>query len=143
MPILNYTTKVPVDKTMADLQKILTKAGAMAVLTEFDTKGNHEAVSFRIMVEKSPIAYRLPADVEGVIRALKKDKEYRDDAHARRVAWRIVKDWVEAQMAELPQVFLPYAQTSNGQSFYERVKHGGFNQLTHGETNPNRSGEGV
>lgn len=140
MPILNYTTKVPVDKTMADLQKILTKAGAMAVLTEFDTNGHHEAVSFRIMVDKSPIAYRLPADVEGVIRALKKDKEYRDDAHARRVAWRIVKDWVEAQMAiiqaqmaELPQVFLPYAQTSNGQSFYERIKSSGFNQLTHGD----------
>lgn len=141
MPILNYTTKVPVDRTMSELQKILRKAGAIALLTEFDTNGNYEALSFRIMVDGNPIAYRLPADVEGVIRALKKDKEYKDDAHARRVAWRIVKDWVEvqmaiiqAQMAELPQIFLPYAQTSNGQSFYHRIKSGGFNQLTYGDT---------
>lgn len=133
MPILNYTTKVPVANTLAEISKILVKAGANAVLSEFDTAGNVTAVSFRIETTHGTIHYRLPADVEGVIRALKKDREFKDSAHANRVAWRIVKDWIEAQMAiiqaqmaELPQVFLPYAQTQNGETVYEKIKSQGL-----------------
>lgn len=133
MPILNYTTKVAVSNTMAEIQKILVKAGANAVLCEYGTGGEVAAVSFRIDQPAGPIHYRLPADVDGVERALKKDREWRDRPHAERVAWRIVKDWIEAQMAiiqaqmaELPQVFLPYAQTSNGQTVYKRFKENGM-----------------
>lgn len=133
MPILNYTTKVPVSQTMADIQKTLVKAGANAVLSEYDPAGNVTAVSFRIETVHGIVHYRLPADTEGVVRALKKDREFRDYAHAHRVAWRIVKDWIEAQMAliqaqmaELPQVFLPYAQTNNGETVYERIKQSGL-----------------
>ena len=45
---------------------------------------------------------------------------------AQRVAWRIVKDWLEAQLAiietemvTLDQVMLPYMQGDNGQTVYE------------------------
>ena len=136
MPILNYTTKVPVSSTMAEIQKILVKAGANAVLSEYGPDGSVSAVSFRIEDKSGPIHYKLPADIDGVERALKKDKEYRDRAHAERVAWRIVKDWIEAQMAivqaqmaELPQVFLPYAQTNTGETVYERIKGNGYKLL--------------
>lgn len=136
MAILNYTTKVPVSSTMAEIQKILVKAGANAVLSEYGPSGEVAAVSFRIDAPGGFMSYRMPADVDGVERALKKDRQWRDRTHAERVAWRIVKDWIEAQMAiiqaqmaELPQVFLPYAQTNNGQTVYERVKSGTLNLL--------------
>lgn len=129
MPILNYTTKVPVNQTVAEVHKILTKAGANAILNEYDQQGNISGVKFRLEVKGQQIFYGMPVNVNGVTNALKKDKEYRDDAHAQRVAWRIVKDWIEAQMAiviagmaEVPQVFLPYAQTDNGQNLYERIQ---------------------
>ena len=55
---------------------------------------------------------------------------------AARVAWRILKDWVEAQMAvidagmaTLPQVFLPYAQTDTGETVYERFESGNLLRL--------------
>jgi hypothetical protein len=45
------------------------------------------------------------------------------------VAWRIVKDWTEAQLAmtecglaDTAQVFLPYAQDSTGTTIYENLK---------------------
>ena len=51
------------------------------------------------------------------------------EAQAKRVAWRIVKDWVEAQMAlldttmmSLDQIFLPYMLLTPEQTVYERVK---------------------
>ena len=55
---------------------------------------------------------------------------------AARVAWRIIKDWLEAQLAlvsaelaDLEQVFLPYAQNGAGVTLYEALKAGQFNGL--------------
>lgn len=136
MPILNYTTKVPVDRTVNEIHKTLAKAGAGAILSEYDGSGQISHISFRVDNSGGPIHFRLPANIDGVSDALKLDKAYRDDAHARRVAWRILKDWIEAQMAiieaqmaDLEQVFLPYAQTSSGETVYDRYIEGGFKLL--------------
>lgn len=64
---------------------------------------------------------------------MKKDRNIRpmycNEAQAIRTGWRIVKDWVEAQMAlieaglaSLPEVMLPYAITSNGETLYKRIE---------------------
>ena len=137
MPIKNFTTKVSVEQTINDIQKILAKAKATAILTEYGPDGLPSALTFRVNVNGNDIHFTLPVKVDGVAAALKRDREYRDDAHARRVAWRIVKDWCDSQMAlidagqaELAQVFLPYATNDSGQTFYERLKVNGFLQLT-------------
>lgn len=136
MPILNYTTKVPVDETIRKVHQILAKAGANAILNEYDSHGNIAGVKFRLEIKGQQVFYDLPVNINGVSNALKKDREYKDEPHARRVAWRIVKDWIEAQMAivlagmaEVPQVFLPYAQTDNGQSVYQRIQSSGMKLL--------------
>lgn len=136
--IMNYTTKVSVEQTINDLQKILAKAKANAILTEYGPDSLPSVLSFRVDINGKGIHFRLPVDVAGVTNALKKDRKYRDDAHARRVAWRIVKDWcdaqmalIQAQMAELAQVFLPYVHMPSGETFYESLKGQGFLQLTH------------
>jgi hypothetical protein len=48
--------------------------------------------------------------------------------HARKVAWRIIKDWVaaqlaliEAEQATLAQVFLPYCVMQHGDGISEAV----------------------
>lgn len=142
MPIKNFTTKVPVEQTINDIQKILAKAKATAILTEYGPDALPSALSFRVRANGSDIHFVLPVKVSGVAAALKRDSAYRDDAHARRVAWRIVKDWCDSQMAlidagqaELAQVFLPYAQMNTGETFYEKMKGKGFLQITGREPN--------
>lgn len=137
MPIKNFTTKVSVDQTINDIQKILAKAKASAILTEYGPDALPTALSFRVSVDGKDIHFRLPVKVSGVAAALKRDRAWRDDAHARRVAWRIVKDWCDSQMAlidagqaDLAQVFLPYAQMNTGETLYEKLKGKGFLQLT-------------
>lgn len=136
MAILNYTTKVSVNQTVNEVHSILVKAGANAILNEYDLQGNISGVKFRLELKGEQIFYVMPINVNGVTNALKKDKKYRDEPHSRRVAWRIVKDWIEAQMAivyagmaEVPQVFLPYAQTDNGESVYQRIQSNGLKLL--------------
>jgi hypothetical protein len=136
MPILNYTTSIAVDKTVAEIQRNLAKAKAQAVLTEFDGAGNVIAISFRIMTQFGVMSFRLPADAAPVLKVINGQvqrgeipRRYMHDMdQARRVAWRIVKDWVEAQLAivetemvRIEQVFLPYAQDADGQTIYEKL----------------------
>lgn len=133
MAILNYTTKVSVNQTVNEIHKILAKAGANAILNEYSPEGDICLIKFRIKTTGGEMYFVLPANIAGVTEALKRDKVYRDKEHANRVAWRILKDWIDAQMAiinakmaELPQVFLPYAQTNDGRTLYQRFNEEGL-----------------
>ena len=128
MPLLNYTTKVSVVRSLQDIQKSLVKAGASSIMQDYDEQGQVVAISFRILLNGQPIAFRLPSDWKAVQQVLKNDRVRYEEEHARRVAWRITKDWVEAQMAllatksvTLPQLFLPYAMDSKGVTLYEKI----------------------
>jgi len=51
------------------------------------------------------------------------------DEHALKVSWRIIKDWVEAQMAiveanlaDVAEVFLAYAITKHGTTLYKEMQ---------------------
>lgn len=135
MPILNYTTKVPVQNTVNEIGIILQKAGANAIMYEYDTVGI-SGLKFRMNTKIGEVFYNMPVNINGVIAALRKDGKYRDAVHAHRVAWRIAKDWIEAQMAivvagmaEVPEVFLPYAITEDGTSVYRRICASGMKLL--------------
>lgn len=130
MPLLNYTTGIAPTKTVMEIQNVLSKHGASAILTEFDTDGFIVALSFKVSVNGNDIGFKLPTNWRPVLEVLKADRKVsRSQAtpeQSLRVAWRITKDWVEAQMAmidtqmvTLPQVFLPYAVTPTGQTVYE------------------------
>ena len=75
MPLLNYTTTVSADTSIAAIQKALAKAGASAILHEFDDTGNIMALSFRIKMPSPEtscavhdISFRLPTDWRAVQR---------------------------------------------------------------------------
>jgi len=131
MPLLNYTTKIDVEKTIAEIQKCLSAHGASAILTDYED-GYVKAISFKIEFDGKQIGFRLPTDWEPVLKLLENERKVPRSLCTReqavRVAWRIVKDWVLAQMAivdtkmvNLGEVFLPYAITKSGQTLAEKI----------------------
>ncbi len=147
MPHLkNYTTTVPTSRTLAEIQAKLVEYGARGVLYNYDDKGKIDAVSFTIQLDSGKIlAFRLPSNIKAAITVMEKQglpKRYLSLDHAYRVSWRIIKDWVSAQMAlieldqaRLEQVFLPYLLDKRGDTLYHALSRTGFNypELTQGE----------
>lgn len=141
MAILNYTTTISAEKTAGEIQIKLARAKAQAVLCEYGSDGVMTAMSFRILTKYGVISFRLPANTDGVYRALCKDqkipRKLKSRQQAANVAWRVLKDWIEAQlaiveaeMADMAEVFLPYAQDSSGTTIYRNLEAGGFKALT-------------
>jgi hypothetical protein len=133
MPLFTYTTKVSTDKTVAEIQKILVTIGARSVLYDYNDKGYIIAVSFRLKVGEADLSYRLPVEWQPVLKVLERQRvpqSLQTQEQALRVAWRILKYWVEAQaaiietqMVTTEQVFLPYTITSDGTTLYDKFKN--------------------
>jgi hypothetical protein len=139
MAILNYTTSIESEKSIAEIQKCLVKHGAHKIVTDY-ANGMPSAVTFCLTLNGSMVGFSLPANYSGVLKAMKNDHKIPrskcTEAQAQRVAWRIVKDWVEAQMAiveaqlaDMAEVFLPYAITKNGTTLYKEVQGNGMLML--------------
>ena len=133
MPILNYTTKIDADKSASEIAKCLSLHGAKAVMTEYDAKESYvTSLSFKMSLGGNEIGFRLPCDWKPVLVILENDRKVPRSMVTReqavKVAWRIVKDWVEAQMALVEtkmvttqEVFLPYAIMRNGKTLAQSV----------------------
>lgn len=65
MPLLNYTTSIAADKTVAEIQSMLIKAGASAVLAEYEA-GVITALSFKMKMGEQELSFRLPTDPKPV-----------------------------------------------------------------------------
>ena len=130
MPLLNYTTKVDVYTTIGEIQKQLVKHGARRILQDYDDDNRIVALSFQINTPAGMRGIRLPANVNAVHAVLLRQKIKCDREQAERVAWRILKDWVEAQMAilesemvQMDEIFLPYMVNNNGQTLFEAYRN--------------------
>ncbi len=129
MPLLNYTTAVSVDKSISEIHRLLVRAGARQIATEYDTNEQPTAVGFLVDTAHGPRRFVLPVAADRVQAILHKQKlapRYTSAAHANRVAWRIIKDWLEAQLAlistemvTVDQIMLPYMRLDDGQTVYE------------------------
>ena len=137
----NYTTGISVDKTILEIEQILSKHGATDIWKQFDGATNITCINFAVNTEFGKMPFRLPMNVLAVSQILKNEKksgklgglsnrEATDLEQARRVGWRIIKDWVDAQMAlveiklvKIEQVFLPYAYDFHtGKTLYETFR---------------------
>ena len=137
MPIMNYTTKVDVFATLGEIQGQLVKHGAKKIMQDYDNDGHITALSFLTDTPNGPRGVKLPANVDAVWNVLAKQKVKCDRDQAERVAWRIVKDWVAAQMAilesemvQMDEIFLPYMLNDKGQTLFQCYRQ---NQLSIGE----------
>jgi len=143
MPILNYTTSIQAQKTAGEIQGILAMKGAHSIAIDYE-EGQPAALTFRLNIRGQEISFRLPCNWRGVEQTMRRDKKcpqrFKNSEQARRVAWRIVKDWVEAQLAiiesgqaEVAEVFLPYAVTGNGETLIQRMTQDPSRLLTAGD----------
>jgi hypothetical protein len=132
MPLLNYRTGVPASRTASEVQALLVKAGARGIAMEYNADRRLIGMSFAVPTAYGTQTFVLPVDarrVQAVLERQKVDRQYRTPDHAERVAWRIVKDWVEAQLAllstemvSLDQLMLPYMAAGDS-TVYERYVH--------------------
>ena len=130
MPLLNYTTKVDVYTTLGAIQGQLVKHGAKKIMQDYNEAGHITALAFMIDTPLGPRGIRLPANVEAVHAVLLRQKVKSDRDQAERVAWRIVKDWVEAQMAilesemvQIDEIFLPYMIDRAGETLFQKYRN--------------------
>jgi hypothetical protein len=133
MGILNYTTEIAASKTIGEVQAMLVKAGARKIMTDYDGEGNPTTISFLVATTWGERGFILPANIESVYRVLERQADqkkiatrYATKEQASRVGWRIIKDWVEAQIAiietemvTLDQVMLPYMIVDKETSLYQ------------------------
>lgn len=138
MAILNYTTTVDAFKTVSEIEYILMKHGAKSIMKNYENE-SVIGLSFLIDTGVQKIPVRLPAKVDACLAVLHKEKrenprkQIKDTREqAERVAWRILKDWVEAQMALLDiemvrfeEIFLPYIEVQ-GQTVFEKLEEKQF-----------------
>lgn len=117
--IKNYTTEIAATKSIAEIEELLAAFGADAVMKEFTADGKVKSLHFKLQ-DKS---FKLPANINGVKEILfAKRRSYhgRDsmknrDEKSYKVAWRILKDWLHAQLSLIysgqafpDEIFLPY-----------------------------------
>lgn len=122
MPVVNYTTTVSAEKTIWEIQQRLAKHGAKRIAVDYDDAGEPSGLSFMIIhPEHGPRLFSLPVDTEAMRRVLVRQVGGRPGSkatspeQAARVAWRVMKDWIAAQLAlvettmvGLDEVMLPY-----------------------------------
>lgn len=135
MSIKNYTTIVPATQTIGEIQEMLSEYGVTAMMTEYDGR-QVAAVSFKMNVGGKDMAFRLPCNWRGVLEVFNKDPKFyvkhkdKDiENQAIRTSWRIIHDWIDAQLAlvevnmvTIPQIFLPYTIMKDGKTLSEHIE---------------------
>jgi hypothetical protein len=139
MALLNYTTTVEAYKTVSEIEQMLVKHGAKSIMKQFDD-GMITSLSFLINTGINDIPIKLPIRVDDVLQVLIEQKKMHPKAgikatkdQANRVAWRILKDWIEVQMAlldigmvQFEEIFLSYIETAGGKTIYEKLEEKHF-----------------
>ena len=140
MTLFMETTQINAERTVNEIQGILSGHGATQILLDFVGK-NVESVSFKYEVSGQMIPFYLPCrwrELETLFRQSGKRPKSDDsfESWSRRVAWRQILRWVEAQfalvetgMVKVQEVFLPYAQYPDGKTIYEKLEQKGFSAL--------------
>lgn len=126
--LANYSTTVTALKSIGEIQRILVAHGASHILIDYDN-GDATGLAFIIDTPYGNVPFKLPASIEKVQAVLNKQRVRTQVSRelASRVAWRILKDWLRAQMAildtemvSIDQIFLPYMQVNgNGKTLYQ------------------------
>jgi hypothetical protein len=138
---LNYTTKISVTQTVGECQSILAAAGASSAQIHFEN-GQPAGLGFLLKTPHGVREFTLPVNIDGMRRVLeaaerdgdfaslrKKQGAFSDREHATRVAWRVVKDWLEAnlaliaaRMATMDEVMLPYLHVDGDKTLWQAYR---------------------
>ena len=146
MPLKNYTTSNAVEKTMGEIQAMLARAGARRITVDYDAKREPSGVEFSVDTQHGERFFMLPARIEAIHATLKRQNgsgsiplRYASREQAARVGWRIVRDWLDAQLAiiesemvTIDEVMLPYLLVDGEKSVYQLYERRGLTALPSG-----------
>lgn len=139
--LLNYTTEVAPEKTAAEIQVLLGLKGAQRVTVEYAKgTGIPLGITFAIETAQGILPFRLPIRTEACYQAMRQNSaiplRFKTRKQAERVAWRIAKTWLEAQMAlvetamaPLEEIFFPYLLVSPDTTVFMLASDEGFKRL--------------
>lgn len=110
---------------MGEIIGMLAAHKAKSVTTEFSEDGSASGLQFALTAPQGgEFWFALPARWEPVLKLL--PRGYNTPDQAKRTAWRIVRDWLAAQMAivdvgmaDIKEVMLPYLADPDGTTFYQ------------------------
>lgn len=135
----NYRTTKLASETIDQIQTLLVEHGAERI--EFSYKAKRPVgIAFSVNTQFGPRRFALPANVENIERVLRHQADagqiaqrYATPERARDVAWRVLYDWLAAQMAlieaelvSLEQVLLPYLLLTDGRTVFDAVQAARF-----------------
>jgi hypothetical protein len=145
--IKNYTSSVAPERSIMSIEKSLIENGATGIFKEYG-EGLPIGIVFTMNVNGQKLGFKLyarPRAVEKVLlggyRRLHKDTAKRISEQAAKTAWKILADWVEAQMAmvqleqrDLLAVFLADSyDPKNNMTVYEKIQTGMLKLLGEGK----------
>jgi hypothetical protein len=141
----NYTSKVPVSRSIQHIEDCLIKRGAKNIMKMYDGQKRLESLCFIIAIDGKDMPFQLPAKVDNAEMILKAAVRRPNNGtlgririQAERTAWKLQSDWVDIQMSliELNQVaimqaFLAYVYfPAQKKTYFEMIKDGGYKLLT-------------
>ena len=142
MTLKNYTTGIDFQKTIMEIETILASNGASNIFKQYED-GIPSKIAFQYQIKNKDsnminVNFMLPMEEKKVLEILKKSKgvpnSRKNIDQARRTGWRIIKDWIDSQMAlvqinlvEFEQVFLPYMYNfETNETIYSKLKNKNF-----------------
>lgn len=146
--IKNFSTSIAVETTIAEIEKMLAKYGCAKIMKEYDGNGNVVALSFIVASVHGNLPIKLPLRLEKILDVFKIQVSNKKlpkkfwtgewaEQQAGRVGWRIIRDWLDAQltllgieMVKVEEIFLPYIYNPKTQkSLFEMLEERKFNVL--------------
>jgi hypothetical protein len=138
--MMNYTTSIGASSTASEMQTMLARHGASRVMLEYGDRGIPSGLSFTLPTPHGERSFTLPCDIDAMHKVLieqnrqgllrsgnKTVRASREQAE--RVAWRVLKDWlsaqlalIETQMVDMTEIMLPYLRQVDGRTLYEAYR---------------------
>jgi len=148
--LLTETTEISPIRTVAEITACLVNAGATQIMSDY-RDGEVAGLKWVMNVPKQGLRlFDMPARIEPVYQILisrrrdrhKLDVQMSVRDQAKRVAWRQLLRWVQAQIAmaqtgmvDFAEVFFPYLQLNSGATIYAAFRENG-QRLLAGPENP-------
>lgn len=130
----NYTTTVAAMTTASECLALLVRHDAQQVSIDL-RDGEPTGLSFIMKTTWGARQFALPVNVAGTQKKLRQECDkssspvqprHATEEHARRVAWRVLRDWLDAQLAitaaglaELTEIMLPWMRVDHDHTLYQ------------------------
>lgn len=144
---INYTTNVPVEKTLPEIERLLGRFGVSHSTREWKD-GEVVGLVFSLPVGNQEIFFRLPCNADKVYQILikqykrkRRDTDQKAREQSAKIAWRVLMDRLAAELSsiEFEQIkpeqlfFGQIINPQTGKTFFEIVEERGFKMLGDGK----------